>query len=81
VVNDDTLKAVEARKRDFPDRPLVRISSTFFWHLESDYVMRPIAECVRRKDEVDEGADLGKGLGYEGGDGYPEMRVGELVQK
>jgi len=81
VVNKATLAAVERRQREAPDRPLIRISSTFFWHLESDYTMRPIEECVRRARELEKGKDIGPDRGYDGGEGYPEMKVGEFVQK
>ncbi|KAL7419225.1 hypothetical protein Q5752_006062 [Cryptotrichosporon argae] len=37
VCNDATLAAIERRKASHPDRPLIRISSTFFWHLSPDY--------------------------------------------
>ena len=36
-------QAIEQRKVEYPDRPLIRISSTFFWHLSSDYDLVPIA--------------------------------------
>ena len=39
------LCTIERRKVQFPDRstPLIRISSTSFWHLSSDYDLVPIA--------------------------------------
>ena len=43
-------QAIERRKVEFPDRPLIRISSTFFWHLSSDYDLVPIAAL---KDKAD----------------------------
>ncbi|KAF8633015.1 hypothetical protein AX15_001610 [Amanita polypyramis BW_CC] len=42
VVNERTLAAIENRKVQKPDRPLIRISSTFFWHLSSDYNLAPV---------------------------------------
>ncbi|KDE07348.1 hypothetical protein MVLG_02390 [Microbotryum lychnidis-dioicae p1A1 Lamole] len=36
-----TLEATETRKRSAPERPFIRISSTFFHHLSSDYQMKP----------------------------------------
>ncbi|KAI1774446.1 Clavaminate synthase-like protein [Hypoxylon cercidicola] len=79
VVNDKTVSAVAARRRDFPDRPLVRISSTFFWHLSSDYDLTPIpaladqARAVRAAN-FDLGRDEGGEVEYE------PMKVGQQVQ-
>ncbi|KAI2470779.1 Clavaminate synthase-like protein [Annulohypoxylon bovei var. microspora] len=79
VVNDATLRSVAARRRDFPDRPLVRISSTFFWHLGSDYDLAPIpaladqARAVRAAN-FDLGRDEGDEVAYE------PMKVGQQVQ-
>ncbi|KAK1923409.1 hypothetical protein DB88DRAFT_505325 [Papiliotrema laurentii] len=36
-----TLDAMERRKVSHPDRPLNRISSTFFWHLSPDHLLEP----------------------------------------
>ena len=33
---NDVPKAMEKSTLEHPDRPLIRISSTFFWHLSSD---------------------------------------------
>lgn len=80
VVNDATLKTVSLRRENFPDRPLVRISSTFFWHLSSDYDLTPIpaladqAKAVRAKN-FDLGRDEGEEVEYEA------MKVGQQVQK
>ncbi|EIW71350.1 hypothetical protein TREMEDRAFT_67719 [Tremella mesenterica DSM 1558] len=41
VCTEATLQAMERRKREFPDRPLNRISSTFFWHLSPDHLLQP----------------------------------------
>ena len=43
VVNEATVATVARRKEEFPDRPLVRISSTFFWHLSSDVDLKPVS--------------------------------------
>ncbi|KAF9015640.1 hypothetical protein BDQ17DRAFT_1320473 [Cyathus striatus] len=48
VVNEKTIETIERRKIEFPDRPLIRISSTFFWHLSSDYDLVPIPSLVAR---------------------------------
>lgn len=42
VVTEDTIKAIEEAKRTRPDRPLWRISSTFFLHIASDKVLKPL---------------------------------------
>ncbi|KAK9413968.1 hypothetical protein SUNI508_11420 [Seiridium unicorne] len=79
VVNDATLKVVERRKKEFPDRPLVRISSTFFYHLSSDYLLSPneiLAEQARqiRANQFQLGRDEGEEVEY------PPMKVGQQVQ-
>ncbi|KAI0778435.1 Clavaminate synthase-like protein [Trametes elegans] len=78
VVNDATLQAIEKRKIEHPKRPLIRISSTFFWHLSSDYDLAPIPvlkEKARqlRADTSRWGADLGE-------ETYEPMKVGQQVQ-
>lgn len=80
VVNDATRKAMEARRKNFPDRPLVRISSTFFWHLSSDYDLAPVPELTAQAKAVraanfDLGRDEGDEVEYE------PMKVGQQVQK
>ncbi|ORX37546.1 hypothetical protein BD324DRAFT_622325 [Kockovaella imperatae] len=42
VCTDATLAAMNRRKTAFPQRPLIRISSTFFWHLSPDHLLVPI---------------------------------------
>lgn len=80
VVNDATTRTITARRRDFADRPLVRISSTMFWHLSSDYDLSPIpalaaqAKAVRAAN-FDLGRDEGSEVEYE------PMKVGQQVQK
>lgn len=80
VVNDKTVQVIADRKERLPDRPLVRISSTFFWHLSSDHDLAPIpalseqAKAVRAQQ-----FNLGKDEGKEAK--YPPMKVGELVQE
>jgi len=57
VVNDATIATVERMRQERTDRPLIRISSTFFWHLSSDYELTPIeglksaAELGERDEE------------------------------
>ena len=74
-------QTVETRKARFPDRPLIRISSTFFWHLSADYDLVPIPELVtkahaRRADAINLGrTDVGEEVIYE------TLIVGQQVQK
>jgi isopenicillin N synthase-like dioxygenase len=79
VVNQATIDTIEQRKTDFSDRPLIRISSTFFWHLSSDYNLAPIPALAEQAQKVRaEQFNLGKDEGEEVV--YPEMKVGEQVQ-
>jgi isopenicillin N synthase-like dioxygenase len=80
VVNDKTVETIERRKKEFPDRPLVRISSTMFWHLNSDFDLAPIPELQEKAqklkaDQFNLGRDEGKDAEY------PPMKVGHQVQK
>lgn len=79
VVNEKTLDVINQRKIDYPDRPLVRISSTFFWHLSSDFDLAPIPELVEQARKVRaEQAQLGRD---EGGEiEYASMKVGKQVE-
>jgi hypothetical protein len=68
---------IKFRKDKFPGRPLIRISSTFFWHLSSDYDLIPIRELaakaqVLRADQVPEAEDEVI---------YEPMKVGQQVSK
>jgi len=79
VVNDQTLAAMEKRKVEFPDRPLIRISSTFFWHLSSDYDLFPIPAlkdkaAILRSRNLQVGLDEGDEVEYE------PMKVGQQVR-
>lgn len=79
VVNDRTVRVVEDRRARFPDRPLVRISSTFFWHLSSDHDLVPIPALAEKARAVRaQQFNLGKDEGEEVQ--YPPMKVGEQVQ-
>ncbi|KAK4638766.1 hypothetical protein QC761_704670 [Podospora bellae-mahoneyi] len=78
VVNESTVKVINDRKEKFPNRPLVRISSTFFWHLSSDYDLVPIPELKEKAKEVRAAQfNLGKDEGEEVE--YPALKVGEQV--
>ena len=80
VVNQQTLDTIEKRKQAFPERPLVRISSTFFWHLSSDYDLAPIpALADQAKALRAEQFNLGRDEGEEVI--YAPMKVGEQVQE
>ena len=66
------------RKERFSNRPTIRISSTFFWHLSSDYDLAPIpslAERARDMKNID-------GITKDADDViYPPMKVGHQVSK
>ncbi|KAI0788684.1 Clavaminate synthase-like protein [Abortiporus biennis] len=79
VVNDATLEAVERRKQEFPDRPLIRISSTFFWHLSSDYDLKPIPQLQQRAHEL-RADSINLGKVDEDESVYEPMKVGQQVQ-
>lgn len=80
IVNDKTVDTIERRRKDFPDRPLIRISSTFFWHLSSDFDLTPIPELADRAKQLRlEQMNLGRDEGEEAE--YPAMKVGQQVQK
>lgn len=80
VVNDKTVETIERRQKELPDRPLIRISSTFFWHLSSDFDLNPIPELAQtakhlRLEQLNLGRDEGEEVAY------PPMKVGQQVQK
>ncbi|POR36364.1 Uncharacterized protein TPAR_03439 [Tolypocladium paradoxum] len=79
VVNEQTVETVERRRRECPDRPLVRISSTLFWHLNSDFDLAPVPELAERAHRVR--AEQAK-LGRDEGDvaAYPPVKVGHQVE-
>ncbi|KAJ7597507.1 hypothetical protein C8J56DRAFT_1011891 [Mycena floridula] len=79
VVNEKTLQTIETRKTSYPERPLIRISSTFFWHLSSDYDLAPIPALAERSkairaDHINLGNDDAESVVYE------PMKVGQQVQ-
>ncbi|KAG8718978.1 hypothetical protein FRC08_003900, partial [Ceratobasidium sp. 394] len=63
--------AIERTRLEKPERPLIRISSTFFWHLSSDYDLAPIPQLA-------EAAATKNALGDEVT--YEPMKVGTQVQ-
>ncbi|KAK0198865.1 hypothetical protein F5146DRAFT_1131814 [Armillaria mellea] len=80
VVNDRTLTVIEQRKREQPSRPLIRISSTFFWHLSSDYDLEPIPTLAERSKGI-RAAHINLGKDDDGeAVVYKPMKVGQQVQ-
>ncbi|KAF8225108.1 Clavaminate synthase-like protein [Tricholoma matsutake] len=77
VVNEKTLTVIEERKVENSDRPLIRISSTFFWHLSSDYDLVPIPSLADRgrANTVEQVR-----VGYDDDTVYMPMKVGQQVQ-
>ena len=57
-----------------PDRPLIRISSTFFYHLSSDYDLVPIPPLAARAKILNAGEEDKQ-------QDYPSMKVGQQVLK
>lgn len=74
VVNEATLQTVERRKETHSDRPNIRISSTFFWHLSSDYELVPIPKLSERANAFNLSQIVGQRTVYE------RMKVGQQVQ-
>ncbi|KAL1900121.1 hypothetical protein Sste5346_002429 [Sporothrix stenoceras] len=80
VVNEKTQAVVASRKAAEPDRPAIRISSTFFWHLASDVDLAPLPALAEkaqalRADKLAQGLDEGAAVQY------APMKVGQQVQK
>ncbi|KAI0274981.1 Clavaminate synthase-like protein [Gloeopeniophorella convolvens] len=81
VVNDSTVETIQRRRTEFPDRPLIRISSTFFWHLSSDYDLAPIPSLAKRAvDAKLQGANVGTTIDDSEDTAYEPMKVGQQVQ-
>jgi isopenicillin N synthase-like dioxygenase len=79
VINDRTVDTIARRKVEHPERPLVRISSTLFWHLNSDHDLAPIPQLAERArqvraDQFNLGRDEGEATEY------PPTKVGYQVQ-
>jgi len=80
AVNDKTLEAIERRKVEFPNRPLIRVSSTLFWHLSPDYDLVPIPALkdragILRAKNLEAGLQEGDEVIYE------PMKVAQQVHK
>ncbi|KAH7010029.1 hypothetical protein EDB80DRAFT_417926 [Ilyonectria destructans] len=79
VINEKTLDTIERRKRELPGRPLIRISSTLFWHLGSDFDLVPVPELAEKARKLRTlQSNAGKDEGQE--TEYPAMKVGHQVQ-
>ena len=75
------VKALEKRKSAQPERPRIRISSTFFFHLSSDYDLAPIPALHQRARALRaDTINLGKADTEEEVE-YPPLKVGHQVQK
>lgn len=77
VCNQATLAAMERQKQENPGRPLVRISSTFFYHLSPEELIEPLPELEHRRVEFF-AKDTQNTVQQKA---YPRMAVGELVQR
>jgi len=78
VCTDATLASMARRRASNPERPLCRISSTFFYHLSPHELIAPLPELEARRQEVLNADLTGNAASKEE---YPEMYVGELVQR
>ena len=77
-----TTQTIERRKAEFPDRPLIRISSTFFWHLSSDYDLAPIPSLTQRSNDTKvKSSNMGISAGDLEDTIYEPMKVGQQVQR
>ncbi|KAN0133180.1 hypothetical protein V8E53_008904 [Lactarius tabidus] len=81
VVNESTVETIERRKAESPDRPLIRISSTFFWHLSSDYDLAPIPSLAKRSNDTKvQSSNMGISASDSEDTIYEPMKVGQQVQ-
>jgi isopenicillin N synthase-like dioxygenase len=75
-------KTIQRRKVEAPDRPLTRISSTFFWHLSSDYDLSPIPSLAKRASDARvQSQGQGPSIGDLEDTVYEPVKVGQQVQK
>lgn len=80
TVNDATVATMRRRAAEQPGRPQIRISSTLFWHLNSDFDLQPVpalAEKARQLREEQERLGRDEGRAAE----YPPMKVGQQVER
>ena len=73
-------QAIERRKMECPDRPLIRISSTFSWHLSPDYVLVSIT-ALKGKADILRAKNLEAGLNEGDEVIYEPMKVAQQVRK
>lgn len=64
------MQAIKRRKAQHPERPLIRISSTFFWHLTPDYHLEAFPELRKRAEDR-----------FGPQKSYGEMLVGDQVRQ
>lgn len=82
VVTDATLAAMERARKERPERPMIRISSTFFYHLSAQEMISPLAELADRRRQVLSAAQSNtEKVEEEVKQKYQAMYVGELVQR
>ncbi|KAH7308678.1 hypothetical protein B0I35DRAFT_99830 [Stachybotrys elegans] len=79
VVNEKTIETIEKRRAANPDRPLIRISSTLFWHLNSDFDLAPIPALADKARQV-RAAQFNLGRDEGNAVEYPPMKVGKQVE-
>lgn len=78
IGNLSHLQTIEKRKLETPHRPLIRISSTFFWHLSSDYDLHPIPSLTEKTQQLRASyLRAGRSDGEEVE--YASMKVGQQV--
>jgi hypothetical protein len=73
-------QAIERRKVEFPDRPLIRVPSCFFWHLSSDYDLVPVP-ALKDKAGILRAKNLEAGLNEGDEVNYEPMKVAQQVRK
>ena len=73
-------QAIERRRVEFPDRPPIRVSSTFFWQLSPDYDLVPISELEERAAIV-RATNLEAGLNEGDEVIYEPMKVRQQIYK
>ncbi len=80
VVNAQTQTVMAVRRAAHPDHPLIRISSTFFWHLASDVDLAPLPALAAQVQQL-RAAKAAQGLDEGAEVEYAPMKVGQQVQK
>ncbi|KAG9000114.1 hypothetical protein FRB94_002080 [Tulasnella sp. JGI-2019a] len=76
VVNDATLQAIETTRTNGV-RPLIRVSSSFFWHLNHDFMLDPIPSLSQKAREMSAASSEWEGDTV----AYVRMKVGTYIQK